>query len=109
MPHDLPREARPGRSRSTPITLHRHQADAVRAAGSGASYVLTTGTGSGKSLACIVPIVDRVLREGSGQRTRPAYARRLGIGPPFRSSGGLQVQAGPLQLPGRVIRRPWLL
>ena len=28
----------------------------------GDSYVLTTGTGSGKSLAYIVPIVDRVLR-----------------------------------------------
>ena len=55
---------------STPIILHRHQADAVRAAGSGASYVLTTGTGSGKSLAYIVPIVDRVLREGSGQGVR---------------------------------------
>ena len=55
---------------SAPITLHRHQADAVHAAGSGASYVLTTGTGSGKSLAYIVPIVDRVLREGSGQGVR---------------------------------------
>ena len=47
-----------------PITLYRHQADAVRVARTGASYVLTTGTGSGKSLAYIVPIVDRVLREG---------------------------------------------
>ncbi len=55
---------------ATPITLHRHQADAVRAARSGASYVLTTGTGSGKSLAYIVPIVDRVLQEGSGQGVR---------------------------------------
>ncbi|PYX94315.1 MAG: hypothetical protein DMG67_01845, partial [Acidobacteria bacterium] len=34
---------------------------------SGASYVLTTGTGSGKSLAYIVPIVDYVLRHGSGK------------------------------------------
>ena len=55
---------------SAPITLHRHQADAVRAASSGTSYVLTTGTGSGKSLAYIVPIVDRVLREGSGRGVR---------------------------------------
>lgn len=44
------------------LTLHRHQRDAVEAASSGKSYVLTTGTGSGKSLAYIVPIVDRVLR-----------------------------------------------
>jgi len=49
-----------------PITLHRHQRDAVEVARTGTSYVLTTGTGSGKSLAYIAPIVDRVLREGSG-------------------------------------------
>ncbi len=30
------------------------------------NYVLTTGTGSGKSLSYIVPIVDHVLRTGSG-------------------------------------------
>src|SRR5262249_39789868 len=30
------------------------------------SYVLTTGTGSGKSLSYIIPAVDYVLRNGSG-------------------------------------------
>jgi ATP-dependent helicase YprA (DUF1998 family) len=50
-----------------PLRLHRHQADAVRAAKGGHNYVLTTGTGSGKSLAYIVPIVDHVLRHGSGK------------------------------------------
>ncbi|MFO7279561.1 MAG: DEAD/DEAH box helicase [Thermoanaerobacterales bacterium] len=50
-----------------PMTLHRHQVDAIRAAQRGRSYVLTTGTGSGKSLAYIVPIVDHVLRSGSGK------------------------------------------
>ncbi|ULR54666.1 protein kinase domain-containing protein [Streptomyces deccanensis] len=45
-----------------PLTLHRHQREAIDAAASGASYVLTTGTGSGKSLAYIVPVVDKVLR-----------------------------------------------
>src|SRR4051794_18294122 len=48
------------------IQLHKHQADAIRAASTGANYVLTTGTGSGKSLAYIVPIVDYVLRNGAG-------------------------------------------
>lgn len=43
------------------ITLHKHQREAIEIARSGKSYVLTTGTGSGKSLAYIVPIVDRVL------------------------------------------------
>ncbi len=32
------------------------------AAQGGGSYVLTTGTGSGKSLSYLVPVVDRVLR-----------------------------------------------
>ena len=32
--------------------------------------MLTTGTGSGKSMSYIVPIVDRVLRDGSGQGVR---------------------------------------
>ncbi|HLZ97555.1 MAG TPA: hypothetical protein VKP66_06365, partial [Steroidobacteraceae bacterium] len=47
-----------------PLSLHRHQAEAVRVARTGANYVLTTGTGSGKSLSYIVPIVDHVLRRG---------------------------------------------
>jgi ATP-dependent helicase YprA (DUF1998 family)/very-short-patch-repair endonuclease len=49
------------------LRLHRHQTDAMEAANAGANYVLTTGTGSGKSLTYFVPIVDRVLRSGSGQ------------------------------------------
>lgn len=48
---------------TTPITLHRHQREAIETAKSGKSYVLTTGTGSGKSLAYIIPIVDHVLRQ----------------------------------------------
>lgn len=57
-----------------PLTLHRHQREAIEAARTGGSYVLTTGTGSGKSLAYIVPIVDRVLRRrqdgDTGKRVR---------------------------------------
>ena len=48
------------------LLLHRHQSDAILTAKQRKSYVLTTGTGSGKSLAYIVPIVDHVLRVGSG-------------------------------------------
>jgi ATP-dependent helicase YprA (DUF1998 family)/very-short-patch-repair endonuclease len=48
------------------LSLYRHQVEAIEAARAGDNYVLTTGTGSGKSLAYIVPIVDQVLREGSG-------------------------------------------
>ncbi|HOA61881.1 MAG: DEAD/DEAH box helicase [Verrucomicrobia bacterium] len=49
------------------MRLHRHQEEAARIAKLGVNYVLTTGTGSGKSLAYIVPIVDHVLRRGSGK------------------------------------------
>ncbi|MGH3625854.1 MAG: DEAD/DEAH box helicase, partial [Acidimicrobiales bacterium] len=54
----------------TPLSLFRHQAEAIEAARSGDSYVLTTGTGSGKSLSYMIPIVDHVLREGSGGRIK---------------------------------------
>lgn len=50
-----------------PMRLYKHQVDAIEAARTGDNYVLTTGTGSGKSLAYIVPIVDHVLRSGSGK------------------------------------------
>jgi superfamily II DNA/RNA helicase/very-short-patch-repair endonuclease len=49
------------------MRLHRHQLDAIRSASTRANYVLTTGTGSGKSLSYIIPVVDRVLRNGSGK------------------------------------------
>ncbi len=52
------------------LRLHQHQGEAVEAAALGDSYVLTTGTGSGKSLAYIIPIVDYVLRQGSGKGIR---------------------------------------
>jgi ATP-dependent helicase YprA (DUF1998 family) len=48
------------------LRLHRHQEEAVRIARTGVNYVLTTGTGSGKSLAYIIPIVDHVLRKSRG-------------------------------------------
>lgn len=50
-----------------PFRLHRHQSEAIYTAKSGNNYVLTTGTGSGKSLAYIVPIVNHVLQNGSGK------------------------------------------
>ena len=51
---------------SRPLPLYLHQDQAIASASTGKSYVLTTGTGSGKSLAYIVPIVDHVLKHGSG-------------------------------------------
>lgn len=58
---------------SDPLRLHRHQAQSIAKARAGKSYVVTTGTGSGKSLCFFVPIVDaivRALRAGAPRRTR---------------------------------------
>ncbi len=66
------KQAEPG-STGAPLRLHRHQADAVRAPRASVNYVLTTGTGSGKSLSYIVPIVDHVLRA----RERAETQRRI--------------------------------
>jgi len=49
------------------LLLHMHQKEAILKAKEGKSYVLTSGTGSGKSMTYIVPIVDHVLRNGSGR------------------------------------------
>lgn len=49
------------------LLLHEHQRAAIVKAKEGKSYVLTSGTGSGKSLTYLVPIVDHVLRNGSGR------------------------------------------
>lgn len=56
-----------------PIQLHTHQEYAVALARQGKSYAVTTGTGSGKSLAFFIPIVDAILRakaEDPKPRTR---------------------------------------
>lgn len=57
-------------SQGKPLRLYKHQEEAIRIALTGNSYVLTTGTGSGKSLAYFVPIVDHVLRRGPGNGIR---------------------------------------
>nr|WP_247712535.1 DEAD/DEAH box helicase [Qipengyuania xiapuensis] len=56
-----------------PITLHRHQERAVIKARAKESFVVTTGTGSGKSLCFFVPIIDAIVRakrDGEAPKTR---------------------------------------
>lgn len=57
------RFGRDGGNPGVSARLFRHQEEAIEIAQNGNSYVLITGTGSGKSLSYILPIVDRVLRE----------------------------------------------
>lgn len=55
------------------ITLHRHQLQAAAKASARQSFVVTTGTGSGKSLCFFVPIIDAAVRAraaGEPRRTR---------------------------------------
>jgi len=62
-PHDLDRS----------LKLRRHQAQAIGLALDRKSFVVTTGTGSGKSLCFFIPIVDAVIKakkRGESARTR---------------------------------------
>jgi len=57
-----------------PLQLFKHQEQAIRIASSGRdNYVLTTGTGSGKSLAYIIPVVNHILRHGVGKGIRAIF------------------------------------
>jgi superfamily II DNA/RNA helicase len=62
------KESGPGQE----LQLHRHQRDAIEIARGGGSFVVTSGTGSGKSLGYIIPIVNRVLeaREAGDTKKR---------------------------------------
>lgn len=61
------------RDSGQPLTLRRHQAQAVAKAVAKQSFVVTTGTGSGKSLCFFIPIIDAAVRAraaGEPARTR---------------------------------------
>ena len=53
----------------SPFRLYRHQEEAIRIAARREPYVLTSGTGSGKSLAYFIPIVDHVLKHNPGRHS----------------------------------------
>ena len=68
-----PETAQVFRFGTEPIKFHRHQGQAIAKARAGQSFVVTTGTGSGKSLCFFVPIVDAIVRArktGEALRTR---------------------------------------
>ncbi|MFB7650801.1 MULTISPECIES: protein kinase [unclassified Streptomyces] len=75
-----------------PLTLHRHQREAIDAAALGASYVLTTGTGSGKSLSYIVPIVNRVLHERDAEGPKAVKRVRAVIVYPMNALANSQLK-----------------
>lgn len=64
---------------AAPIRFHRHQAQSIAKARAGQSFVVTTGTGSGKSLCFFVPIVDTIVR--ARKRGRPRNTRAIIVYP----------------------------
>ncbi|MCW1919231.1 DEAD/DEAH box helicase [Rhodobacter sp. KR11] len=69
----LPETAQVFRAGGAPFTFHLHQEQAISTAAQGKSLVVTTGTGSGKSLCFFVPIIDACIRArkaGEGAKTR---------------------------------------
>jgi ATP-dependent helicase YprA (DUF1998 family) len=67
------RSERVFRINGQPLTLFRHQSQAVAKAKQRQSFVVTTGTGSGKSLCFFIPIIDSAIRAraaGETARTR---------------------------------------
>jgi hypothetical protein len=61
------------RANGQTLRLHRHQTQAVAKGTTGQSFVVTSGTGSGKSLCFFVPIIDAAIRaraSGESQSTR---------------------------------------
>jgi hypothetical protein len=62
------------------LRLHRHQEQAVAKAAQRQSFVVTTGTGSGKSLCFFIPIIDSIIRRrrkrecALSPRLRPGFS-----------------------------------
>lgn len=52
-----------------PIRLFTHQQEAIALGSAKESFIVTTGTGSGKSLSFFIPIIDSILRSKDQDRT----------------------------------------
>ena len=84
-----PRTAEIFRADGAPLSLYKHQEQAIALASQGGSYVVTTGTGSGKSLCFFVPIVSAVLAE---KRTSAARRTRAIIIYPMNALANSQLE-----------------
>jgi hypothetical protein len=71
-----------------PIRLHRHQEQAVAKSTRRQSFVVTTGTGSGKSLCFFIPIIDSAIR---GRRAGEAHRTRAIIVYPMNAPANSQI------------------
>ncbi|WP_354674302.1 DEAD/DEAH box helicase [Cupriavidus alkaliphilus] len=64
----------PSTSKLFPIDLYTHQEQAIAFSSRGESFVVTTGTGSGKSLCFFIPMVDAILRAKALDSTPRTHA-----------------------------------
>lgn len=72
-----------------PMTLHLHQRQAIELYRRHKHYVVTTGTGSGKSLSFFIPIVDAILR---GRQEDPTPRTRALIVYPMNALANSQLK-----------------
>jgi ATP-dependent helicase YprA (DUF1998 family) len=84
-----PRTADIFRAGGAPLSLYKHQEQAITLAADGESYVVTTGTGSGKSLCFFIPIVSAVLAE---KRKSPARRTRAIVIYPMNALANSQLE-----------------
>lgn len=80
-----------------PWQFYTHQVEAFRRAEAGRPYVMTTGTGSGKSVTYIAPIINHVLRD---KREHPGRSIRAIIIYPMNALANSQLEALNGFLPG---------
>ncbi|WP_426751134.1 DEAD/DEAH box helicase [Myxococcus sp. Y35] len=72
-----------------PLDLYKHQQQAIATAAAGESYVVTTGTGSGKSLCFFIPVINAVLSE---RRTAPEPRTRAIVIYPMNALANSQLE-----------------
>ncbi len=91
----------PGCEQIFPLSLYEHQKQAVALASAGESFVVTTGTGSGKSLCFFIPIVSAILAEK--QRDPTSRTRAIVIYPMNALANSQLEELGKFMpdLPGR--------
>ncbi|MBL8618291.1 MAG: DEAD/DEAH box helicase [Deltaproteobacteria bacterium] len=86
-----------------PLSLFEHQKQSIACATSGESYVVTTGTGSGKSLCFFIPIVSAILAE---KRRDPTRRTRAIIIYPMNALANSQAEELAKYIPERPGGRP---
>ena len=95
-----PRCAEIFQSKGSPLSLYKHQEQAIALAAEGESFVVTTGTGSGKSLCFFIPIVNHTRPTVRSLRHQRKVTAAGGTPPARRSSHSTSPGKRPRRTPG---------